>query len=360
MSASPPLLEVAELTKHFEMKSGWFGSAPPPLRAVDGLNFTIRSGRTLALVGESGCGKSTTGRLLIRLIEATAGSVRFDGNEVLTATGAELSALRRRMQIIFQDPYSSLDPRMTIGQILAEPLAIHGIGSRADRRNSVRAMLSAVGLAPEFAGRYPHGFSGGQRQRIGIARALVLDPQFVVCDEPVSALDVSIQAQIVNLLKHLQRERGLAYLFISHDLSVVKHIADEVAVMYLGRIVEIAEKRRLYNAPQHPYTQALLSAIPVPDPKRQRRRMVLGGEPPDALRPPSGCRFRGQCPFAQPVCADADPPLARIAPDHAVACHFAGRLTTVDAFPLVQTVAAAALEPSPSPFTSFKAMEIRA
>jgi oligopeptide/dipeptide ABC transporter ATP-binding protein len=358
MSVSPPLLEVAGLTKHFGMSAGWFGSGQPPLRAVDGLAFTVRRGRTLALVGESGCGKSTTGRLLLRLIEATAGSVRFDGVEVLSAAGAELQALRRRMQIIFQDPYSSLDPRMTIGQILAEPLAIHAIGGRAERRDMVRAMLSAVGLAPEYADRYPHSFSGGQRQRIGIARALVLAPEFVVCDEPVSALDVSIQAQIVNLLKNLQRERGLAYLFISHDLSVVKHISDEVAVMYLGRIVEIAEKGRLYTAPQHPYTRALLSAIPVPDPRSQRRRMVLAGELPDARRPPSGCRFRLQCPFAQPICAEADPPLAPIASDHAVACHFAGRLSSIEAFPTTQTAAAGAVEPAPRSFPSSPRMEI--
>jgi oligopeptide transport system ATP-binding protein len=358
MSASPTLLEVAGLTKHFGMNSGWFGSVAPPLRAVDGLNFTIGRGRTLALVGESGCGKSTTGRLLLRLIEATAGSVRFDGHEVLTAKGAELHALRRRMQIIFQDPYSALDPRMTIGQFLAEPLAIHKNGSRAGRRESVSDMLAAVGLAPEYANRYPHGFSGGQRQRIGIARALVLDPEFVVCDEPVSALDVSIQAQIVNLLKNLQRERGLAYLFISHDLSVVKHIADEVAVMYLGRIVEMAEKGRLYKAPQHPYTRALLSAIPVPDPKRQRRRMILAGEPPDARRPPAGCRFRGQCPFTQPICAEVDPPLAPIAPDHAVACHFAGHLSSGDAFATAQAVGAH--KPAPRPFPPSHRMEMQA
>jgi oligopeptide transport system ATP-binding protein len=316
-----PLLEVRDLAKQFPGKRG-----RPGVRAVDGLSFSLTRGSTLGLVGESGCGKSTTGRLLLRLLEPSGGTVLFDGQNVLTAGRADMRRLRRQMQIVFQDPYSSLNPRMTVHDIIADPLVIHGLGDAAQRRSTVIETLEAVGLGEEHAGRYPHSFSGGQRQRIAIARALVLDPSFIVCDEPVSALDVSIQAQIVNLLKRLQSERTLTYLFISHDLSVVRHMADRVAVMHLGRIVEIADRHTLYGDPLHPYTRSLLSAIPVPDPLRQPDRVALAGDPPDPANPPSGCRFRLQCRYAQNLCVEHDPVLTEIRSGHAVACHFAGAL----------------------------------
>jgi oligopeptide transport system ATP-binding protein len=329
-----PLVAVQDLVKHFGGRK-LFQRVPAVVRAVDGVSCAIRSGETLALVGESGSGKSTLGRLTIRLIEPTAGQVLYRGQDVVAATPAALQTLRRKMQIIFQDPYSSLNPRMTVEQTIGDGLAIHGIGKAGERRERVRAVLRLVELHEDHATRYPHEFSGGQRQRIGIARALVLDPEYIVCDEPVSALDVSIQAQIINLLRAIQRKRQLSYLFISHNLAVVRHIADRVAVMYLGRIVEIARKHDLYARPLHPYTQALMSAILEPDPSFRASRIPLRGEPPSPLAPPSGCRFRLQCPLAQPICAEADPALEPRGSNagHLVACHFAPAAQTVSKLP---------------------------
>ncbi|WP_270935725.1 ABC transporter ATP-binding protein [Falsiroseomonas oryzae] len=324
-----PLLEVAALAKHYPVKQGLLGRTQGLVRAVDGVSFAIARGETLALVGESGCGKSTTARLVLRLIEPTAGTIRFDGVEV--AGAAELRALRRRVQVVFQDPYASLNPRLRVGETIAEPMEVHGIGDAASRTARVQELLGLVGLAPFHAQRYPHEFSGGQRQRIGIARALSVQPELVVCDEPVSALDVSIQAQVVNLLKDLQARFGLSYLFIAHDLAVVRHMADRVAVMYLGQIVETAPKRTLFAAPRHPYTRALLSAIPHPDPGRRGRVAHLGGDVPSPMNPPSGCRFHTRCPHAQDVCREQPPPLREIAPGHASACHFAEDLPPFDA-----------------------------
>ena len=313
------LMRVENLVKHFPAGNGWFGRAAK-VHAVDGVSFELAAGETLALVGESGCGKSTTGRLVLRLIEPTSGSVWFEGRDLLSLGAVDLRATRRALQIIFQDPYGSLNPRMTVAQMLEEPLMLHGVAA-GERKRRVAEVLGLVGLAPQHAQRYPHEFSGGQRQRIGIARALAVEPRLVVCDEPVSALDVSIQAQVVNLLQDLQRRLGLAYLFIAHDLAVVKHIATRVAVMYLGRIVESAGKRELFASPRHPYTQALLSAIPVPDPMLRRKRIVLQGDVPSAVDPPPGCRFRMRCPYARELCAVEDPPLA-VEDGHGVACHF--------------------------------------
>jgi oligopeptide transport system ATP-binding protein len=314
-SADGELVSVRALFKHFPVSD-----SDDVVRAVDGVTFEIFRGETLGLVGESGCGKSTVGRCLLRLIEPTGGQVEFEGRDVLATSGGELRRLRREMQIIFQDPYASLNPRMRVRDIVSEPLVIHGIGDKRERRERVAELLRKVGLDPDYMNRYPHEFSGGQRQRIGIARALALNPKLIVADEPVSALDVSVQAQVVNLLEDLQQEFKLTYLFISHGLAVVEHISDRVAVMYLGRIVEVAPAEELYRNPLHPYTRALLSAIPVPDPARKRDRIVLKGDVPTPINPPSGCRFHTRCPEAIPDCARIDPDLRELAPHHTVAC----------------------------------------
>jgi len=309
------LVEVRDLVKHFPIEG-----SDEVVRAVDGVSFAVFRGETMGLVGESGCGKSTVGRCLLRLIEPTAGKVSFEGRDVLSMGKTELRELRREMQIVFQDPYASLNPRMKVGDIVGEPLVIHRIGTKSERRDRVADLLRRVGLDPAYSKRYPHEFSGGQRQRIGVARTLALNPKLIVADEPVSALDVSVQAQVVNLLQDLQAEFGLTYLFISHGLAVVEHISTRVAVMYLGRIVEIASAVELYAHPLHPYTQALLSAIPVPDPQRKRNRVVLQGDVPTPINPPSGCRFRTRCPIAIAECSQIDPELREISPGHSVAC----------------------------------------
>jgi oligopeptide/dipeptide ABC transporter ATP-binding protein len=317
-----PLLSVRNLTKHFPRKTGVFGGTTETVRAVDGVSFDVNPGETLGLVGESGCGKTTTGRAILRLVEPTSGEVTFDGANVLATNGAALRKLRRKMQIVFQDPYSSLNPRMTIGDIVKEGLTIHRIAEGAEADKRVKQLLEEVGLRPEYVSQYPHEFSGGQRQRVGIARALSVEPSFIVCDEPVSALDVSVQAQVINLLQDLQRDRGLAYLFIAHDLSVVEHIAHRVAVMYLGRIVELTSAERLYKTPIMPYTKALLSAVPVPDPNARRERIVLSGDAPSPVNPPSGCAFHPRClhPKKDSACTVTVPPLEEKARGHFVAC----------------------------------------
>jgi oligopeptide transport system ATP-binding protein len=323
MAGSDVLLEVRDLVKHFPVGGGVFTGPRAVVRAVDGVSFTIRRGETLGLVGESGCGKTTTGRCVLRLERPTSGSVLFEGRDLTTADEQELRALRRRIQVIFQDPYSSLNPRMTVGQIIAEPLAVHGIVPDAPaRRARVTDLLRRVGLLPQHASRYPHELSGGQRQRVGIARALAMEPALIICDEPVSALDVSIQAQIINLLEDLQAEFGLTYLFIAHDLAVVRHISDRVAVMYLGKIVELADRKDLYDDPLHPYTKALLAAVPIPDPELEARRarVVLGGEVPSPLNPPSGCVFHPRCPIAIDRCRGDVPALREVRPGHWAAC----------------------------------------
>jgi peptide/nickel transport system ATP-binding protein/oligopeptide transport system ATP-binding protein len=320
------LLEVEGLVKHFPVKGGAFGSISGHVRAVDGLDFEVKEGETLALVGESGCGKSTVGRLVLRLIEPSAGTVRFEGEDLLALDSDQMRARRRRLQVIFQDPYASLNPRMTVGAMLGEPLFLHRlVGNPAQRRKRVGELLELVGLRPEHARRYPHEFSGGQRQRLAIARALAVEPRLIVADEPVSALDVSIQAQVINLMKALQERFGLAYIFISHDLAVVKHIADRIAVMYLGKIVETATTDALFRNPRHPYTRALLSAVPLPDPTAVRERALLEGDIPSAMAPPPGCRFHTRCPFARESCRRDVPALADDGPlggnsGHATAC----------------------------------------
>jgi oligopeptide transport system ATP-binding protein len=314
------LLRVENLVKHFPVQQGLFSRSKVVVHAVDDVSFELNPGETMALVGESGCGKSTLGRLMLRLLDATSGKVWFEGKDLMAMPPAQLRAARRHMQMIFQDPYSSLNPRMTIEQTLVEPLSLHGL-ARGRQRQRATELLDLVGLPAQYLGRYPHEFSGGQRQRIGIARALAVEPKLIVCDEAVSALDVSIQAQVINLLQDLQQKLNLAYVFIAHDLAVVKHIASHVAVMYLGQIVEYADKRTLFAAPLHPYTQALLSAIPLPVPGLNRRRVILQGDVPSPSDPPSGCRFRTRCTYAQERCA-RDVPTLQSAQDHAVACHF--------------------------------------
>lgn len=317
---SEDLLIVRDLVKHFPVRKGIFSRVTGQVRAVDGVSFRIPRGATLSLVGESGSGKTTAGRAILRLIEPTAGEVIFDGVNLVQQPRAALRALRKRMQIIFQDPYGSLNPRMTVYSVLAEALAAHGIVPRAARRARVYELLDRVGLPPEAADRYPHEFSGGQRQRIGIARALAVEPDLIIADEPVSALDVSIQAQILNLLEDLQQQLGLTFLFIGHDLSVVRHISDMVAVMYLGRIVEMGSVDAIFERHAHPYTRALLAAVPVPDPAREKRRIVLRGETPNPINPPSGCPFHPRCPDARPECAQRPAPLIEFAPGHHAAC----------------------------------------
>jgi oligopeptide transport system ATP-binding protein len=319
------LLEVNNLKVHFPVKHGVFGGAREFVKAVDDVSFTIEPGETLGLVGESGCGKTTLGRAIVRLVEPTSGTILLEDEDLTRLNGAKLRARRRKLQIIFQDPYGSLNPRMTVEDIIGEALDIHQLArGKSARQKRVAELLQAVGLDPAYAQRYPHEFSGGQRQRIGIARALAVEPKLIVCDEPVSALDVSVQAQIINLLGDLQQERGIAYLFIAHDLAVVEHISRRVMVMYLGKIVERAEARTLIRSPKHPYTQALISAVPVVDPDSKRRRIVLPGDVPSPIHPPPGCPFHPRCPVAEPRCQAEMPPAREVAPGHQVACHLAG------------------------------------
>jgi oligopeptide transport system ATP-binding protein len=316
------LLEVKDLTKHFIKTQGILWSKQVgAVKAVDGLSFKIYKGETLGMVGESGCGKSTTGRLILKLLEPTSGRIIFEGRDITGLSSAEMRPLRREMQIVFQNPFSSLDPRMTIGDSIAEPLRIHGTHKGPELTKRVRDLLDIVGLNSQYAERYPHEFSGGQRQRIGIARALAVNPKFIVADEPVSALDVSIQAQVLNLLDDLQEEFGLTYLFIAHNLSTVRHISDRIAVMYLGTMVELSDRNRLYDEPKHPYTKALLSAIPVADPTKKANRILLEGDLPSPENPPTGCKFSTRCPYAKPVCSQQVPQWLDVGSEHYVACH---------------------------------------
>ncbi len=321
-----PLLEVRDLKKTFDVAPGPMGGKHLKLKAVDGLSFNLREGETLGLVGESGCGKSTTGKLILKLLEADSGEVRFRGRDILSLSQRKMRPLRREIQMIFQDPYSSLNPRMRVGDIVGEPLRIHGLAQGGAIREEVIRLLSTVGLSAEHYDRYPHEFSGGQRQRIGIARALAVKPRLIVADEPVSALDLSIQAQVVNLLQDIQQEFQLTYIFIAHDLSVIEHISDRVAVMYLGRIVELAGAEDLYLEPRHPYTEALLNAVPVPDPTLRRTRIPLKGEVPSPIFPPPGCHFHPRCPYAREICSRADPPLEDKGGQHFAACHFSSEV----------------------------------
>jgi oligopeptide transport system ATP-binding protein len=321
------LLHVDDLKMHFPIYRGVFQRQVGAVRAVDGVSFDVKRGETLGLVGESGCGKSTTGRTILQLYKPTAGQVTFEGTDLIKLKGEQMRQMRRKMQMIFQDPYASLNPRMTVAQLVGEPLMVHNVATGAEINQRVEHLLELVNLNPAFASRYPHEFSGGQRQRIGVARALALQPSFIICDEPISALDVSIQAQVVNLLEELQEQFHLTYLFIAHDLSMVRHISDRVAVMYLGVIVELATRDELYSKPLHPYTQALLSAVPIPDPvaDAKRKRTILQGDVPSPANPPSGCRFRTRCPIAEAVCAETRPEFREIRPGHFVACFFAER-----------------------------------
>jgi peptide/nickel transport system ATP-binding protein len=326
VKADRMLLRVEQLTKHYVLPKRWLAAPKSPIRAVDGVSFTVARGETLSLVGESGCGKTTTAKSVMRLIEPTSGSVRLEGEELTTLSAERMRQRRRDVQIIFQDPYASLSPRLAAGEIVGEPLRNFGVHSRAERRERVAWLFDKVGLRPEAVAKFPHEFSGGQRQRLGIARALALNPKLIVCDEPVSALDVSVQAQVVNLLMDLQSEFGIAYLFVAHDLAVVRHISHRVAVMYLGHIVEVADRNTLFSSPRHPYTEILLSAVPVPDPRTPVRRLLLQGDPPSPSNPPSGCRFHTRCPLVQPVCKEMAPTLSERpsgpAGSHQVACHF--------------------------------------
>jgi len=319
------LLKVEDLKMHFPIYRGVFQRQVGAVLAVDGISFDVKRGETLGLVGESGCGKSTTGRAILQLYKPTAGNVHFEGVDLVKLHGEDLRKMRRKMQMIFQDPYASLNPRMTVEQIVGEPLMVHNVATGKEIQERVKHLLELVGLNPAFSTRYPHEFSGGQRQRIGVARALALQPSFIICDEPISALDVSIQAQVVNLLEELQEQFNLTYLFIAHDLSMVRHISKRVAVMYLGVMVEMTERDELYSKPLHPYTQALLSAVPIPDPiaDSQRKRVILEGDVPSPANPPSGCRFRTRCPIADKICAESRPEFREIKPGHFVACFFA-------------------------------------
>ena len=319
--AKTPLLEVRDLVKHFPIRKSLFGKARARVHAVDGISLDIAPGETLGLVGESGCGKSTAGKVILRLIEPTSGSIRLEGRDITTLGAGEMLAVRREMQVVFQDPYSSLNPRMPAGEIVGEPFINYGIGGASERRDRVASLFRKVGLRPEQMARYPHEFSGGQRQRLGIARALALGPKLIIGDEPVSALDVSVQAQVVNLLMDLQAELGLSYLFIAHDLAVVEHISHRVAVMYLGKIVEIAPRRSLFGQPQHPYTEALLESVPATRPGLRRERKTLTGDVPSPIAPPSGCRFHTRCPYAIPRCSQEEPLLHAVGEGHQVACH---------------------------------------
>ena len=328
MSDNNVLLSVDNLVKYFPITRGIiFQRQVAAVHAVDDVSFEVRRGETLGLVGESGCGKSTTGRTILQLYRPTSGSVVFDGVDLVALRGEDLRKMRRKMQMIFQDPYASLNPRMTVGEIVGEPLVVHKVANQKEINERVEHLLELVGLNPAFANRYPHEFSGGQRQRIGVARALSLQPSFIVCDEPISALDVSIQAQVVNLLEDLQNQFNLTYLFVAHDLSMVRHISDRVAVMYLGIIAELADRYDVYNKPLHPYTQALLSAVPIPDPvaDAKRERIILKGDVPSPVNPPSGCRFRTRCPIAEEICAEERPEFREVESGHFVACHFAER-----------------------------------
>jgi oligopeptide transport system ATP-binding protein len=324
MTSNDPILKVENLKMYFPIKRGVIQRTVGYVHAVDDVSFEVRKGETLGLVGESGCGKTTTGRTILQLYKATEGHVFFEGKDLTTLHGEEMRLMRRKIQMIFQDPYASLNPRMTVEQIVGEPLVVHGLARGSEIREKVKQLLTMVGLNPAYVDRYPHEFSGGQRQRIGVARAISLEPDLIVCDEPISALDVSIQAQVVNLLEDLQKELGLTYVFIAHDLSMVRHISTRVIVMYLGILVELADRKTLYENPLHPYSIGLLSAVPIPDPlvEEKRERIILKGDVPSPINPPSGCRFRTRCPLAQQLCADERPEWKEVEPDHFVACHY--------------------------------------